>query len=177
MRRVCAWCGMDLDGDGVTVEADAIVSHGICAECHDKLSEDTGIPVSEFVSSLSEPVVLLDAEHTVGMANYAALKLLGAPATEVLGDRLGSVFDCENAHEPGGCGRTIHCSGCTIRQAVASTNLTGEPKLNIPATLHAVRDPGRSDIELLVSTVKVGDRVLLKIESYREQPETPEEMS
>lgn len=166
MRRLCAWCGASLDEPGVTHEADAEVSHGICPGCHDRLGEDTGIPVSEFLESLAEPVMLLDDEHTIGMVNRAALELLGLPAGEVLGERTGLVFDCEHAHQPGGCSKTIHCSGCTIRQAVASTYLSGEPQLSIPATLRVVEDPGLADVDLVVSTLRVGDRVLLRVERF-----------
>lgn len=166
MRRLCAWCGDSLDEPGVTHEADAEVSHGICPACHDRLSEGTGIPVAEFLESLTEPVLLMDDEHAIGMVNRAALELLGLPAGEVLGERTGMVFDCENAHQPGGCGKTIHCSGCTIRQAVASTYLSGEPQLGVPATLRVVEEPGLADVDLVISTVRVGDRVLLRVERF-----------
>ena len=165
MYRQCAWCGTSLEGDAVAPDADARaeVSHGICDGCYDRLSAGTGIPIAEFLESLREPVILLDEEHTVGMLNRAALELLDRPGS-VFGERLGTVFDCENAHQPGGCGRTIHCSGCTIRQAVASTHLTGEPRLAVPATLRVVDDPEPSDVDLIISTLKVGDRVLLRVE-------------
>ncbi len=108
----------------------------------------------------------MDADHTVGMVNRAAGELFGENGADMIGERAGAVFDCENAHMPGGCGLTIHCSGCTIRHAVAHTHLTGEPRLNVPATLRVVDDPQISDIDLVISTARVGDRVLLKIDRH-----------
>ena len=49
---------------------------------------------------------------------------------------------------------------------MAPTHLTGEPRLEVPATLRVVEDPELTDVELLISTARVGDRVLLKIDRY-----------
>lgn len=124
------------------------------------------MPLTDFLEALQEPVLLVDADHTVGIINDAALELFGRAPDEVMGERTGDIFQCENAHLPGGCGKTVHCSGCTIRQAVAHTFLTGEPRLEVPATLRVVDDVDLSDAELVVSTSRVGDRVLLKIDRY-----------
>lgn len=166
MERQCAWCGRNLEDPGVPVRGDGTVSHGICDGCYAALSPDRGIPISEFVASLHQPVILMDDEHTIGMANAAALQLVGRSSDGVLGERPGTIFECENAHLSGGCGKTIHCSGCSIRQAVARTFLTGEPQLEIPATLTAVRDPGLEDVRMVISTARVGERVLLRIEEF-----------
>lgn len=166
MQRQCAWCGRSLDDVPVEPIHGKKVSHGICGKCHARLGARSGVPISEFVDSLDEPVLLMDADHTIGMANEAALELLGNGGDPVLGERTGTVFDCENAHLPGGCGATIHCSGCVIRHAVAHTHLTGEPRLNIPATIRVVEDAGLADVDLVVSTIRLGGRVLLKVEEY-----------
>ncbi|MDX1674507.1 MAG: PAS domain-containing protein [Longimicrobiales bacterium] len=166
MQRVCAWCGNDLDDPGVRHEPDAGISHGVCPTCYDRLTDGMGIPILEFLDSLDQPAFLMDADHTIGMANAEALELFGRRAGQVVGRRTGEVFDCENAHLPGGCGRTIHCSGCTIRQAVARTHLSGEPQLGVPATLRVIRDAAIADAELSISTIRVGDRVLLRVERF-----------
>ena len=166
MERKCAWCGRSLDDPPVKHLPGTKVSHGICSTCHDRLAAGSGVPIARFLEELDEPVLLMDADHTVGMVNEAALDLLGQGADAVLGERTGTVFDCENAHMPGGCGATIHCSGCVIRQAVAHTHLTGEPRTRIPATLRVVDDADLGDVELVVSTVLLDGRVLLKIDSY-----------
>ncbi len=167
MERRCAWCGRDLSGgDAIERPADRRVTHGICPECRTRLESGAGIPIEDFVGSLEEPVMLIDGDHVVGMVNDAAEALLNGSGKSVVGERAGTVFDCENAHLPGGCGLTVHCSGCTIRQAVAFTHHTGEPKLNVPATLRVVENANLNDVELLISTSRVGNRVLLKIDRY-----------
>lgn len=165
MIRQCAWCGRDLDDAGERMDG-AGVSHGICLQCGSRVSEGAGTPIAEFVAALDEPVLLLDADHTVGVVNDPALGLVGKQAGNVLGERAGTVFECENAHLPGGCGPAIHCSGCTIRQAVAHTHLTGEPRRSVRATLRVVDDPDLTDVELVISTVRVGSRVLLQVEDF-----------
>ncbi|MFW5946844.1 MAG: hypothetical protein ACOCUW_00015 [Gemmatimonadota bacterium] len=167
MQRLCAWCGADL-GTPAESRLSGAVGHGICAACYAELDADAGIPIAELLASMEEPVLLVDAEHTIGMANRAALELTderdatGAP-DGVLGERPGTVFECENAYLPGGCGRTIHCSGCAIRRAVACTCRTGEPQLDVPATLRVARDPTVVDAKLRISTVGLGDRVMLRV--------------
>lgn len=166
MDRRCAWCGRSLDGATIEQAPGAEVRHGICSGCHGRLRTGTGVPVTEFIDSMSEPVLLMDADHTVGIINRATLDLLHKETDEVLGEQTGAVFECENAHLPGGCPETIHCSGCTIRHAVAHTHLTGEPRLNVPATLRVVRNADLTDVDLVISTARVGDRVLLKIDRH-----------
>lgn len=167
MERRCAWCGRNLDDGAEERPPDGRVTHGICPQCRAKLETGTGVPIEEFVASLDEPVLLIDADHTVGMVNRAALDRFHGHGESFIGERTGTVFECENAHLPGGCSLTVHCSGCTIRQAVEFTHHTGEPKLNVPATLRVVDDADLNQIELLISTARVGNRVLLKIDRYR----------
>lgn len=162
MNRICAWCGAVLGEDPDAVRPGE-VTHGICPACVRDVSRGGGMPLGEFVEGLDAPVLLLDASHTIGLANDAACRLLGHDPGAVVGRATGQVFDCAHASLPGGCGRTIHCSGCAIRQAVAHTHLTGESLEGIPATIRAVQDPGPEDVELVISTARLGDRILLKV--------------
>jgi hypothetical protein len=167
MLRRCAWCGRDLGTVAGSRPTDDRVTHGICPDCRSRLETGTGIPIEEFLASLDAPVLLIDADHTVGMVNSAAEALLDGNGKRMVGERAGTVFECENSHLPGGCSLTVHCSGCTIRQAVAFTHHTGEPKLNVPATLRVVDDADLADVDLLISTARVGNRVLLKVDRYQ----------
>ena len=68
----------------------------------------------------------------------------------------------KNAHMPGGCGNTHRCTGCAIRKAVLHTHRTGESRIDVPATLTVVDDSEPTDLDMVISTVRIGSRVLLK---------------
>lgn len=166
MEVTCAWCGTLLrrvpDGNP---SPGPRTSHGICTACATTLLEELGIPVGHFLSSLDVPVILVSDDVEVLDASPGALAMLGKARETVLGRLGGEVFECANAHLPGGCGRTVHCSGCTLRQTVTSTWETGLPQVRVPATLEVTPNGGPERIDLLVTTARVGDRVVLRIES------------
>lgn len=162
MKRICAWCRATLDAG--PPEDDGRITHGICDGCAGELQRARGLPLEEFVERLGAPVLLVDADHTVGLANGAAREVYGSAGAPLVGRRAGDVFECENARLPGGCGRTIHCSGCAIRRSIAHTQATGEPLQRVPATLRTDASQGPGDVELLISTARVGRRILLKVE-------------
>ena len=80
------------------------------------------------------------------------------------GLRAGDVFECANARLPGGCGRTIHCSGCTLRRTVTDTFTTGRSHVRVPAYLRRRRDEDAGAVSLLITTEKVGGVVLLRVD-------------
>ena len=165
MNVFCAWCGTFLrsvpEGPDNPRPHD---SHGICADCARTLLEELGVPVETFLSDLGVPVLLMDDEVQVVDANPAALIMLGRTEETVLGRLGGDVFECVNSRLPGGCGRAVHCSGCTLRRTVTSTWETGRSCSRVPATLEVTRGDEPERIALLITTAKVGNRVLLRID-------------
>ena len=164
MIRQCAWCGTSLDTPGIKTVSSGVVSHGICDDCRTDLEASIGVPLDDFLAGLNEPVLLIDRDHNVGAANRAFHVRSPRSPEEIVGQRAGTVFECRNAGLPAGCGHTIHCSGCTIRRAVAHTYETGESKVRVPASIQETKEAGGGQIELRITTVRVGGRVLLRIE-------------
>jgi PAS domain-containing protein len=140
------------------------ISHGICEPCRLDLLGDLGTPLREFLETLQVPVVLAADDLVVEGANPAAQKVLGKAEEEMLGRRGGDVFDCAHASLPEGCGRTIHCSGCTIRNTVTDTYRNGTPHLRVPSTLTRGEADSPQSVRLHISTERVGGKVLLKVE-------------
>lgn len=165
MDRRCAWCGAALGSGGVRSNG-APVSHGICPECADYLTGGLGIPLESFLESLGAPVFLVDVSTgaRILMASRDGLDLAGKEALGVQGQLLGDVFECNNATLPGGCGRTVHCSGCVIRNSVEHTWSTGEALERVPATLKPRGRGPESSVTFEISTERVGGEVLLRID-------------
>jgi len=155
----------DKPGD---VFGDDAVSHGLCKPCAHHFKAQVGMPLSEYLDGIHAPVLVVTSEGTIGIVNSEACELLGKSVAQVQGFKGGDVFECENARLPGGCGQTVHCSGCTIRNTVMDTLETGEPHLKVPAYLnqHSDREPRR--YVLLISTEKRGGVVFLKVEEMNE---------
>lgn len=121
-----------------------------------------GTPVTRFIESLGLPVMLLDSALQVAGASPEMTSLL--PASRHEGGGIGAVFECGEADTRGDCGRSIHCSGCAIRRAVVHTFETGEPQARVPATLTREAADSAEDIRMYITTEKVGEQVLLRVD-------------
>lgn len=165
MKRVCGWCGAALGKQGFG----GAITQSICPACLDNLLFQMGAPLPQYLDSLPEPVVMLNAEAEVALANRAACDMLQLDsATFTPPTRWGVVFECANARRPGGCGHTVHCSGCAIRRAVTTTHATGTPVNHLPARMQRTSDDG--PCELRITTEKAGRYVLLRIDDAPHPP-------
>ena len=164
VKRICAWCGTDLGEKPWPAGSEYPITHGICEPCSVQLWGEEGTPLNEFLESLEIPTLLVSGDGIVGRANQEAMGLVGKNEAEVDGRPGGEVFDCVNSTLPGGCGRTIHCSACTIRQTVTHTYETGESRSQVPAVLKIRPHGVPEQISFFVTTEKVGDRVLVQID-------------
>ena len=173
VRRVCAWCG----GEMGLVASPGIhkypVTHGICPACDHILSNFKDIPLEQLVCRLEGPVLVVDgAAGLVVAANDEAAASLGKTVEQMSGQLGGNVMECVHAGEPGGCGATVHCSGCTIRMLVGNTAASGEGQDQVPAYQFTVTPAGIRKRHYLVSTEKLGELVLLRIDSLHSEAET-----
>jgi hypothetical protein len=156
MHRVCAWCSRTLGGD----PGEAVVTHGICESCGKKLLNGGGRTLREFLESLDTPVVVVDREAVVVGVNSLARRVLGK---DLEGDRKvlsGELIECTYASLPGGCGNTPHCPGCIVRSAIVDTQATGRGVEHVATEQKTIR----GEIRLVISTEKLGDVVLLRID-------------
>ena len=164
MRRVCAWCKSDLGTKDAGPGGDNAVTHGICAACLRGVNSQMGVKLQEYLDTLEAPVLAVDPDVVVKIANEKACRLANKRQSDMLDRKGGEVFECAYARLPGGCGRTVHCSGCAIRMTVAETHATGIPRVRVPAYLCQGAPGDENKIIMYLSTEKVGDLVLLRIE-------------
>jgi PAS domain-containing protein len=136
------------------------------------------MPLRAFLDGLGVPVLLVDPEGNIKTASRDARKILSKDLPEIEGYRPGEVFECANAMLPGGCGKTSHCSGCAIRRTVTDTFETGKSHEKVKAYLKQETGGARQRLSLLISTEKVGEVVLLRIDEMRveDNPQPGEEI-
>jgi hypothetical protein len=171
MKRVCAWCQADLgEIESKNQPVDAI-THGICAACATRFCSGKGESLMGFLDRLGAPVLLIESEPRVLTANKPARKLLGKGPGDIEGHRGGTVIECVHANTPEGCGQTVHCKSCTIRNTVLETFQTGKSFLHVQAFPDIQIGQDVKKMSLEISTEKVADLVLLRIDDFGDAPE------
>lgn len=164
MKRICAWCGKGLDDESRKGNDNEPITHGICPDCVRKNLRHEAIDMTDFLNRFSHPVMVVDNDVRILAINRAALIALNKKAEEVGGRLGGEVIACTYARQPGGCGKTVHCKYCTIRNTVADTYKTGKSHVRVPAYADLHHITKENQIRFLISTEKVGDAVLLRID-------------
>ena len=159
MRLVCSYCRKDL-GTKPPLQ-DGSLTHGMCKACDEYFAAQwRGLSFGHYLDRFDYPVVMIEGEGRVVAINGPASDFLGREPRDVVGLLGGEAMECAHARLPEGCGKTVHCSTCAIRNSVTRTHQTGEPLSRVPAKLR------RSDrsFDLLVSTALVGQVVRVTIE-------------
>jgi len=128
---------------------------------------ETGTNYGEWIEAVDAPVLLMQGNpRQVITANRRALELFGKELCEIEGHRGGQVFDCVHAFTEDGCGKDSNCEGCKIRDAIIDTFTTARPHKGVSASLQIKKACGTMNYELQVSTEKVGDLALVRIERF-----------
>lgn len=180
MHRICAWCHRDLTRIDFAEQDVASTSHGICVDCAEQLALDDRMTLAEFLDTLDAPVVVVDEAHETAFSNTRAKTLY--PAAESTIPPASSneprhplstlpppvVHDCIASSELGGCKRTLHCAGCTIRRAVMKTYMTGEETNDVPACLTKDNPDSPEEASLWVSTSLVEKVVVVQVTPSRQ---------
>ncbi len=151
-----------------------VITHGICTECARKFFSELGTKLGTYLDSLTAPVLVVDETGTVVTANRNARALFQKELPDIEHSKGGDVFERAYAKLPEGCGNTIHCSGCTIRRTVMDTFESGQSHLKKPAYLNSGTPEDCREIDLLISTEKVRDVVLLRIDKVGGNKEAQE---
>jgi PAS domain-containing protein len=164
MRRICAWCDKDLDGNLTAVRGDPI-THGICESCAVHFTANELAPLRIFLDGLEPPVLLVDSAGVILTANESARRTLGIDTGAAEGSLRGDVLRCANATLPGGCGRSERCAACEIQGSVTRTFETGLAMDHVSAYLEVQGAKGREGLLLRISTERVSGSVLLRLDS------------
>lgn len=159
----CRLCGKEITPDGKT--APRHITCGICDKCVGRASGATdGIVLLEAIDA---PVLLMQGNpRQVVTANRKALALFRKEPHEVENRRGGQVFDCVHSFTEAGCGMDVNCENCEIKNAIIDTFTTANPHNGVSAELSIKKANGTKPCVLQVSTEKVGDLALVRVERY-----------
>ena len=121
----------------------------------------------EWIEAIDAPILLMQGNpRQVVTANRRALELFEKELHEVEGRKGGQVFDCIHAFTEDGCGKDSNCEGCKIRDGIIDTFTTGKPHNGVSTSLQIKKANGTMTYVLQVSTEKVGDLALVRIERF-----------
>jgi hypothetical protein len=163
MKRICAWCKIDMGTKLIDANFENTVTHGICPACLETNFQLRQSSLIDILDRLDTPVIVIDSTMCVCSANKQAQALLQKKLPDIVGVVAGEMLECVYSKLTGGCGNTTHCDGCMIRNTVTDTFQTGKSHLKIPAHLLQGTPDNNQEINLLLSTEKVKDVVLLRV--------------
>ena len=166
MKVVCSWCQKNIS----TISSNfgtKLISHGLCDDCRIKI-EYNFTSLEDFIEKLKKPIMIVDNDGIVLGANQTVAMMLKKSKEEIKNQRGGDVMQCVYADLPEGCGNTIHCTGCTIRNTVNKTYETGQSQKDVEAYQFLNTPMGQKRMNILISTEKLGHRVLLRLDSMSE---------
>ncbi len=167
MLVVCSYCRRTIVEDRAE---GAEVSHGMCPACAEHFDALwRGMSLGEYLDSIDQPVLVVNAEGRVVAANERLAKLFGRDRAELRGLLEGEALACVRSRLPGGCGKTVHCRECTIRRGVERVAQTGIPLERAPAYLET--DAGR--VELRISVEAKDGLVKVVIDELTPPPPGP----
>lgn len=151
IKTICAWC-KNIISEGRS--GSKIISHGICKDCYSTLFSTEPQKLKSFLNSLTIPLIVVKESGRAEYLNIAAENLTGKKSEEASDMLGGDIFECIHSKEPGGCGGTIHCKLCTIRNSVEHTFKTGESLIDIPATLKIKPNAINLEAHSFISTIR-----------------------
>lgn len=166
MNQLCKLCKQEM-AQPSHVSSHTVTS-GICDACLSLVLDAS--TNREILEAIDAPVLLMQGNpRQVITANNKALELFEKELPEVEAHRGGQVFDCVHSFTPAGCGLDANCEHCTIKNAIVDTFVTSTPRRAVAATLQVKKADGLEHRTLQVSTERVGELALVRIERFERE--------
>jgi hypothetical protein len=166
MNQTCRSCKTELDNEQ---RSDGFITNGICSPCRRNLTHNTD-SLREFLDASEAPLLILQSDpRLVLMANQKVCDLLKKELSQIKGYRGGQLLDCVHACTEGGCGIDANCKNCKIKNAVVETFTAGKSFKRISTSLKIKKNGEINPYILEISTEKVGDLALVRIDQYKRE--------
>ncbi len=163
MNVNCTVCGKPILPDAAAARRS--IRSAVCDGCvaHQSATSD----YAALLEGIDAPLLLMQGNpRQVVRANRKALALFGKTPQQVEGHRGGQVFDCIHSFTEAGCGKDVNCDGCKIKDAIVDTFASANPHNGVSTGLSIKKANGIRNYVLQVSTEKLGDLALVRVERY-----------
>jgi transcriptional regulator of aromatic amino acid metabolism len=145
----------------VNTSEESNITEGICTACSGKLSGN------ELLDAIDTPVLLMQGNpRQVISANTKALRLFNKELQDIEGHRGGEVFNCVHSFTEAGCGKDVNCENCKIKNTIVDTFTMNQPHSGVSAPLQIRKPGGTTTCLLQVSTQKIGDLALVRVDRF-----------
>ncbi|MEQ8175256.1 MAG: hypothetical protein ABRQ26_09330 [Syntrophomonadaceae bacterium] len=164
----CRWCQVEFT---VPYEQSAnfIVTGGSCTSCSNQFSmSNSTTTIRALVEAIDAPILVLQSDpRQVYTANQRACELFDKDISQIEGFRGGQVFNCIHSFTELGCGKDVNCEDCKIKGAIVDTFNTGNSFTNVKRTLDVKKAEKTAPYLLEISTEKIGNLALVRINKYQ----------
>lgn len=158
----CTVCGKPI---ALSPKAARSISFDVCDICVSELSGASDY--ATLLEAIDAPVLLMQGNpRQVVTANRMALELFGKKPEQVEFHRGGQIFDCVHSFTEAGCGKDANCEHCKIKNAIVDTFTSASSHKGISTELLIKKAAGIRPRIVQVSTEKLGDLALVRVERY-----------
>ena len=164
MKVICSYCRKAMQESQTSGHSKIL--HDMCDRCIEYfMPQWEGLSLGEYLDRFEVPVLILNEDARILAANQQMADLIGRPERRLKGLLGGEAMECIYARLEEGCGQTVHCTTCTVRNCVMHTLRTGET-LNQVAC-YVEQDTGKR--YFLLTTVKLGRSIQAVLEPASEE--------
>jgi hypothetical protein len=169
MKQICALCktGQVVDLESASARN---ITGGVCASCERSFNTASDpLTLQALADSIEAPILVMRTDpRLVYTANSKALELFEKKPDQVEKHRGGEVFDCVYAFTEAGCGKDAHCGPCKIKNAIVETLSSGRQETSVSTWLEIRKNTGTRTYAVQISTEKIGNMALVRIDHYKE---------
>jgi len=159
MKMICSYCRRSY-GEKEPLDDDR-TSHGMCNDCFAYFArQKSGLPLDDYLDGFEVPLLIVNKEGRIAALNKKAAVRLEKPRKEIVGLLPGEAIECDFARLPEGCGNTVHCETCTLKQTIMHTLTTGKAIKNVRKTVQK----NNREFEMVISSDYVEGMVKIVIE-------------
>jgi hypothetical protein len=150
----CIYCKRQIKATGSTEE----VSHGVCHQCLPKALDEMKIPLQDYLEVVPFPALLVDDHGKPVAANERYKGLIGT-ATNTSIDKSDDTLMVDGEYR----------GTDTVKMVVNRSRERDEDLEHEHASAEIICDGGKRRLNMLIGTMRVGDRTIVRVEELESE--------